>query len=107
MQLFTILVATFLFNRFPIQHCKLIEDKAEQLHGMKIDSSFSRNVLKLFMGPEGCPNIMTLLNISVPGLMYYYYPYKIKKGEMTQEEFYEILKEKERNACLAHSILFN
>ncbi len=50
------------------------------------------------MGPEGCPNIMTLLNISVPGIMYYYYPHKMSIGEITKDQFLEILREKEKNS---------
>jgi hypothetical protein len=98
--------AKIIFNRYPQAECKLIEKKAKQLVGMNVDTMFSQNVMKIFMGPEGCPNIMTLLNIAVPGIIYYYYPYKIKSGEITREQFYEILREKEKNACLAHSTMF-
>ena len=94
------------FNRYPLKECKAIEKCAAQLVGMKVDRFFSRNIMGIFMGPEGCPNVMTLLNIAVPGIMYYYYPYKVKQGEMTQNQFFEILREKEKNACLAHSIVF-
>ncbi|WP_312648390.1 DUF2889 domain-containing protein [Aminipila sp.] len=93
-------------NRYPIKECKLIETMASKLVGLKIDHYFSQNAMKITMGPEGCPNIMTLLNISVPGIIYYYYPYKIKIGEMTQEEFFKILRKKEKNACMAHTMLF-
>lgn len=94
------------FDRYPMKECKLIENIASRLVGLKIDHCFSQNAMKITMGSEGCPNIMTLLNISVPGIIYYYYPYKIKMGEMTQEQFYEILREKEKNACMAHTMMF-
>jgi hypothetical protein len=95
------------FDRYPLPGCKLMEKKAGLLAGMAIDSSFFRNVTKFLIGPEGCPNILTLLNISIPGIMYYYYPYKIKKGEMTQDQFVDILRTEEKNACLAHTIRFS
>ena len=107
MEKMVILSAKIVFDRYPLTACKKMEEKASQLAGMTIDSSFSRNAMKIFMGPEGCPNVMTLLTISVPGIMYYYYPYKIKTGAMTREGFFDILKAKEKNACLAHTIEFS
>ncbi len=95
------------FYRYPLKECKAIEKYADRLIGMKVDHFFSRNIMGIFMGPEGCPNVMTLLNIAVPGIMYYYYPHKVKQGEMTQDQFFDILREKEKNACLAHSIVFS
>ncbi|QHI71585.1 DUF2889 domain-containing protein [Aminipila terrae] len=99
--------ANIKFYRNPAKECILIEEIADRLVGLKVDHSFSQNAMKITMGPSGCPNIMTLLNISVPGILYYYYPYKIKCGEMTQEQFFEILREREKNACLAHTIIFS
>lgn len=95
------------FDRYPIDTCPLVEKNAKQLVGLKVDSSFSKNMLEIFMGSEGCPNVMTLLSISIPGIIYYYYPYKIKTGEMTKEQFWNILQTNQRNACLAHTLMFN
>lgn len=95
------------FNRYPLTECKLIENMANKLVGLKVDHYFSQNAMKITMGPKGCPNLMTLLNISVPGIIYYYYPYKISIGEITKDQFFEILKEKEKNACLAHTMMFS
>lgn len=106
MEKMEIIGAKISFDRFPLPDCKKLEDYAKRLIGLKIDPTFSRNVMQIFMGPEGCPNVMTLLNIAVPGIMYYYYPHKIKRGEMTKEEFFGMLREKEKNACLAHTLLF-
>lgn len=107
MERMVILDAKIEFNRYPLLDCKLIEKMADQLVGMAIDPLFSRNIMKIFLGPEGCPNVMILLQISVPGIMYYYYPYKIKSGEITQDQFFDILAVKEKNACLAHTIKFS
>ena len=95
------------FNRYPLTECKLIENMANKLVGLKVDRYFSQNAMKITMGPEGCPNLMTLLNISVPGIIYYYYPYKISIGEITKDQFFDILKEKDKNACLAHTMMFS
>jgi hypothetical protein len=91
------------FNRFPMEHCTLIEKKADKLKGLKVDSEFVRNSMKIFMGPQGCPNIMTLLNISVPGIIYYYYPYKLKNGDMSYEQWDNMIRTELKDACLAHS----
>ncbi|EJO5348702.1 DUF2889 domain-containing protein [Clostridium botulinum] len=93
------------FNKFPLKHCTLIEDKAKNLKGIKIDNEFIKNSMKIFMGPEGCPNIITLLNISVPGIIYYYYPYKVKNGEISYEQWDNMIRTELKNACLAHSML--
>ncbi|MBV7274277.1 DUF2889 domain-containing protein [Clostridiaceae bacterium UIB06] len=97
--------ATIKFNKFPLEHCALIEEKAEKLKGMKVDNEFIKNSMKIFMGAKGCPNVMTLLNISVPGIIYYYYPYKLKTGEMKYEQWDNMIRTDLKDACLAHSML--
>lgn len=101
----TITDAKIKFTRFPLDTCPLIEKKAAELIGIKVDNDFSRNVMKVFMGPYGCPNIMTLLNVSIPGIIYYYCPHKIKTGKMTKEEWDGIVRGELKNACLAHTML--
>lgn len=93
------------FIKFPLEHCALIEEKAGKLKGMKVDNEFVKNSMKIFMGSKGCPNIMTLLNISVPGIIYYYYPYKLKTGEMQYEQWNNMIRTDLKDACLAHSML--
>lgn len=101
-----ITAAKISFDRSPLSYCKQAEALSEKIVGLKADRYFSMNVMKLVMGPMGCPNIMTLLNIAVNGIIYYYYPWKVENGEMTKDEFFAMLREKERNACLGHTILF-
>ncbi|MDF2987333.1 MAG: hypothetical protein K0R50_2843 [Eubacterium sp.] len=93
------------FTRFPVSYCTMIEENAAKLNGLPIDSQFIRNAMKIFMGPCGCPNIMTLLNISVPGIIYYYYPYRIKTGEFKQEQWDTIIRTELKDACFAHVML--
>lgn len=107
MEQMQIISASIGFNRYPLAECKLIEKMASRLIGLRVDRHFSQNAMRITMGPEGCPQIMTLLNISVPGIMYYYYPYKMGIGEITKDQFFEILREKEKNACLAHTMIFS
>lgn len=106
MEQMLIVDASINFHKYPLADCKLIENLAARLVGLKVDHSFSRNAMQITMGMEGCPNLMTLLTISVPGILYYYYPYKMSIGEITQDQFYNILREKEKNACLAHTKMF-
>lgn len=100
-----VLDAEIIFHSCPMDYCKLIEDKAHQMGGIKVDKEFTRNVMKIFMGPEGCPNIMSLLNISVPGIIYYYYPYKIKTGKMDDKQWDNMIRTELKNDCLAHTRL--
>lgn len=93
------------FERYPLTHCPLIEEKAKQLKGLKIGPDFVRNAMKIFMGPQGCPNIMTLLNTALPGIRYFYYPYKVKTGEITADQWNTIVTTELKNDCLAHTML--
>ena len=102
----TVTGAKIHFERCPMEQCRPVEEKAAGLIGLKVDPSFSRNVMKIFMGPYGCPNIMTLLTISVPGIIYYYYPYLMKTGKMTPEEFWNIMKTEHPTDCAAHTAAF-
>ncbi len=95
------------FDKFPMAHCNIIEDKIKSLIGLKVDTSLMHNAMNRLMGPEGCPNIISLLMISVPGIIYYYYPYKIKTGRMKAEEFEYIIKTDLKNACLGHTLQGN
>lgn len=93
------------FNRYPLENCLLIERKAEKLVGIKILEDYRRKVPELFMGPQGCPNIMTLLSVSVPGIAYFYFPYLLKTGKMRPEEWQEMVNTRFANDCLAHSLI--
>lgn len=99
-----IIDADIVYNKFPLEHCMLVKDKAHNMKGIKIDKDFSRNVMKIFMGAEGCPNIMSLLNISVPGIIYFYYPHKLKTGKMEYEQWDNMIRTELKNDCLAHTL---
>jgi len=58
------------------------------------------------MGAQGCPNIMSLLGVSVPGFIYTYYPHLVKIGKMKQEELINYFITNFPDDCLAHT-LFN
>ena len=92
------------FKKFPMKHCALMEEQAKKLIGLKVDNTFMQNAMSKLMGPEGCPNITALLSISVPGILYYYYPYKVETGKMKKEEFQNIVDTDLKNACLGHTL---
>lgn len=93
-----------LFKRQPLEYCKMVEALALKMKGTKVDRSFSRNMMGIFMGAEGCPNIMTLLTISVPGIIYYYYPYLLKTGKMSYEQWDHMIRTDLKDDCLGHSL---
>ena len=93
------------FRKAPLNNCELIENNASKLNGLIINPEFVRNAMKIFMGPLGCPNIMTLLQISIPGIIYYYYPHKFKTGEFAYEQWDKMIRTELKDACLAHSML--
>jgi hypothetical protein len=95
------------FSRYPVVQCVMIEDLAQQLKGTCIFSDYQPKCLKLFLGPQGCPNIMTLFSVSVPALIYFYFPHQIKIGKMTHQEWEAMVKTRFASACLAHSLMYN
>ena len=101
---FIITDAQIKFNKYPMKHCNLMEKKAEELIGLKVDNTLIDKAILKLMGPEGCPNLIQLLNISVPGILYYYYPYKIQTGKMKPETFQNIINTDLKNACLGHTL---
>lgn len=100
----TITDAKLKFNRYPIDGCNKMEDKIKCLVGLKIDRNFMDKAINMLTGPCGCFNITSLLTISIPGIIYYYYPYKIRKKEMKQEDFDNLVKTQLKNVCLGHTL---
>lgn len=93
-----------LFKKQPLEQCKMVEALASRMKGIKIDHNFSKNMLSIFMGAEGCPNIMSLLTISIPGIIYYYYPYLMRTGKMKHEEWDHMMRTDLKDACLGHTL---
>lgn len=94
--------------RYPMKNCVFINDKIKKLIGVSIISSgFISKCDELFCGEMGCGNIRMLLGISVPGIIYSYFPHQIKIGNMTENQWWSFCKEKLSNACIAHSLMSN
>jgi hypothetical protein len=97
--------AAIKFDRYPLEPCPLIESKSAQLIGVNVAQDYRQKVVALFMGPEGCPNVMSLLGVSVPGIAYFYFPHQLKTGHMKPEEWMEMVRTTFANDCLAHTKL--
>ncbi len=93
--------------RYPIKDCIFIKDKIKELIGVNIISEFPSKCNELFCGEMGCGNVRMLLGISVPGVIYFYFPHQIKIGNMTENQWWDFCKEKLSNACIAHSLMSN
>lgn len=92
------------FIRHPLEECLMIEEKTAQLKGVNILKDYRSKILPLFMGPEGCPNIMTLLGVSTPGFPYFYYPHQVRIGQMEPEEWWSMVRTQFADDCLAHKL---
>lgn len=104
MQDMVITDAKIIFKKQPLEYCRMVEELASSMKGVKVDRNFSRKIREIFMGPEGCPNIMCLLSISIPGIIYYYYPYLIRTGKMKYEEWDHMIRTDLKDACLGHTM---
>lgn len=97
--------AEIIFKKHPLEYCRLVEALANRMKGIKVNNNFSRNMMSIFMGAEGCPNIMSLLTISVPGIIYYYYPYMIKIGKIKYEQWDNMICTELKDACIGHKMI--
>ncbi|MCR3758274.1 DUF2889 domain-containing protein [Clostridium felsineum] len=93
--------------RYPIKHCILINNKMKKLKGVNVISEFRSKCDELFSSEMGCGNIRMLLGISVPGVIFNYFPHQIKIGNMTENQWWDFCKEKLHNTCIAHSMMTN
>lgn len=98
--------AVIKFLRNPMNECKAIEQKAQSLKGVNIQADYRSKILPLFLGPEGCPNVLTLLGVSTPGIPYFYFPYQIKIGRMNPNEWWSMVSNQFANDCIAHKLYF-
>jgi hypothetical protein len=97
--------AAIKFDRYPLEPCPLIESKSAKLTGVNVTKDYRQKVVALFMGPEGCPNVMNLLGVSVAGIAYFYFPHQLKTGNMKLEEWMEMIQTTLADDCLAHTVL--
>jgi hypothetical protein len=97
--------ATLEFVRYPLEGCLLIPPKIHELIGANLMEDCSLRIRQLFLGVNGCPNVMSILGISAPGLIYFYFPDQIRKGNMKYEEWWQLCSTKLVDACIAHQQL--
>lgn len=94
--------ASIEFNNQPLEQCREICDKANELVGCEIVHELSQKLDELFVGPLGCPNVRSLFGISGPGFIYIYYPYLMKEGKMSQQDWWKMVGTELKDECIAH-----
>lgn len=85
------------FLRYPLERCKEICGQMKKIVGQNLYSDFKDTLLKEFYGSKGCPNVASLLIISVTALPPFYIEEGIKLGKLEQKEW-----EKIGGNCLVH-----
>ena len=93
------------FINAPMKQCILIKDKIKELIGINIFTEFEIRANELFFGYMGCPNVRMLLGISAPAIIYSYFPHQIKTKNMTENEWWNLCKEKLPKACICHTLM--
>ena len=88
-----------------MKQCILIKEKMKELIGINIFTEFESKANELFFGDMGCPNVRLLLGISVPAIIYSYFPHKIKTNKMTENEWWNLCKDKLSKACICHTLM--
>lgn len=63
---FEIKKSTLELVKIPHPHCHKIKEKVAALRGFRVGPGFTRQVLALFKGEEGCPNLANLIFLTAP-----------------------------------------
>jgi hypothetical protein len=93
------------FIKYPMEDCLLINEKIKDIIGLSLFNDFSERIRQIFMGSDGCPNILHLLGTSAPGIIYFYYSEQMKRGNTKNEEWWNMVITKLPDACIAHKAL--
>lgn len=99
-----ILDAKIHFNRYPLDVCPKIEEKAKKLVGLNLFKNYQWRSLMIFLGSKGCGNVLSILGLGLQSLIYTYYPHQIKIGKMSTEEWERFMVTKLKRACLGHTL---
>ncbi len=91
------------FIKYPMDGCLIIKEKIKEVIGLCLYDDFSYRIRQLFLGGSGCSNIMHLLGVSAPAIIYFYYTEQIKRGNMTHEQWWKFVSTKLPHACIAHT----
>ncbi|MFL0197983.1 DUF2889 domain-containing protein [Clostridium sp. WILCCON 0269] len=93
------------FLKYPMEDCSVIKAKIEEVIGLCLYDDFSDKIRQLFLGGSGCSNVMHLLGISAPAMIYFYYTEQIKRGNMNHRQWWNFVITKLPDACIAHKML--
>lgn len=100
----TILDAKIHFERYPLDVCPKIEEKAKKLVGINLFKDYQWKSLMIFLGPRGCGNVLSILGLGLQALIYTYFPHQIKIGKMSVEEWERFMATRLKRACLGHTL---
>jgi hypothetical protein len=90
------------FIRYPREGCIRMVDRMHKIVGANLFTDFREKLIKNFAGSEGCYNIMNLLSVAAPGLIWYYFPYLVTQGKMKPQDWQEIIQTKLAENCIAY-----
>jgi hypothetical protein len=93
------------FTKHPLEECLAVVPRMKELVGASLFDDYSVRCRQLFVGREGCPNVMNLLSTSAPALIYFYFPDQIKKGAMKPEEWWGMCATRLLDGCIAHGLM--
>ena len=93
--------AKFMFDRYPEKKCALVKEMEKSLIGMTVGNGVGDEILKRFMGKDGCENIVSLLFLGTSGAIFAHYIDRLKSGKITGEDFGREIPAIRNNACLA------
>jgi len=100
----TITDAKIKFVKYPLDVCPKIEEKAKKLIGLNLFKNYKWKSLFIFLGSNGCGNVLSILGTGLQALIYTYFPHLIKTGKMSMEEWNKFMKTKLRKVCLGHTL---
>lgn len=90
------------FIRYPLEGCLKMIDQMKKIVGTNLFTDFREKLTTHFAGSVGCYNVMNLISIAAPALIFFYFPNIISQGKMKPEEWWGMVHTKLAGNCVAH-----
>jgi len=90
------------FIRYPLEGCLKMVDRMKEIVGANLFTNFREKLTSNFAGAAGCYNVMNLISVAAPALVFFYFPNLICQGKMKPEEWWGMVHTKFAGNCVAH-----
>lgn len=91
----------FKFNTCVNDKCLALKEMEKQMLGMSLITETKRTIRKLLAGANGCTMLCELAQVVTEGMYFNYHLTRLKKNQITAEEFAKLKKTDKESSCIA------